>query len=318
MRFLPLAILSLAVPATAGEISLGSPIDCDLSSTCYIQQFVDHDPSSGVQDFRCGSLSYDDHKGTDFALPSLAMQSEGVAVIAAASGVVTGVRDEMPDQLQGTDGAPDITNRECGNGIVVDLGDGWETQYCHMALGSITVQAGDRIEQGDVLGQVGLSGKTYFPHVHLSVRHDGAVVDPFDPDNDAICADPTDTLWTIAPPTPAGRIISTGFADTVPAYADVKAGTAGTDGLTQHDNLVAWGFVFGAMGGDILQVTISGPDGVVLTQEAPFDRNQAQVFRAIGKRAPAAGWPAGQYHAMIALIRDGQTLDVAPASVTVD
>ena len=70
MRFGLLTLLSLAVPATAGEFSLLSPIDCDLTGPCYIQQYVDHDPSDANSDFLCTGLSYDGHKGTDFALPT--------------------------------------------------------------------------------------------------------------------------------------------------------------------------------------------------------------------------------------------------------
>ena len=73
MRFGLLTFISLAVPATAGELSLSSPIDCDLNGPCYIQQYVDHDASKGASDFTCSGLSYDGHKGTDFALPTWAL-----------------------------------------------------------------------------------------------------------------------------------------------------------------------------------------------------------------------------------------------------
>ena len=61
---------------------------------------------------------------------------------------------------------------------------------------SIVVKKGQRVAMGAILGQVGLSGKTQFPHVHLSVRHNGTVVDPFDPDSRDTCnpEPPTDTL----------------------------------------------------------------------------------------------------------------------------
>lgn len=76
--------MSLAAPAVARDILLGLPIDCDLDNVCYIQQFVDHDPTDAASDFACGTLTYDGHTGTDFALPSRAMVDTGVNVIATA------------------------------------------------------------------------------------------------------------------------------------------------------------------------------------------------------------------------------------------
>ena len=47
---------------------MAQPVDCDLDTQWYIQQFMDHDPSSGAADMRCGPLTYDGHTGTDFAI----------------------------------------------------------------------------------------------------------------------------------------------------------------------------------------------------------------------------------------------------------
>jgi len=47
---------------------MAPPVDCDLDTQCYIQQFMDHDPSSEASDMRCGPLTYDAHTGTDFAI----------------------------------------------------------------------------------------------------------------------------------------------------------------------------------------------------------------------------------------------------------
>ena len=58
---------------------------------------------------------------------------------------------------------------------------GWETQYCHLKQGSISVNAADTVQVGDVLGKIGLSGWTQFPHVYISVRHNGTRIDPFAP-----------------------------------------------------------------------------------------------------------------------------------------
>ncbi|MBU2357993.1 MAG: M23 family metallopeptidase [Alphaproteobacteria bacterium] len=320
MRTAAITFLSLAATSAAGDILLEPPIACDLTQTCYIQQGMDHDPGPGVQDFSCGTLSYDGHKGTDFALPSLAMQAAGVDVLASAPGTVHGVRNDMADILQGTPGAPDISDRECGNGLVVSHGDGWETQYCHMKQGSVVVQPGQTVAMGQVLGQVGLSGQTQFPHVHLSVRHDGAVIDPFAPDTLTTCGTaPARTLWNDPVPFPPGGLIAAGFSDAVPAFDAIKDGTAGRDTMPKAaPGLVLWGFAYGARSGDTLTLTIRGPQGEVFADTQTLDRTQAQLFRAGGRRTPSGGWPAGDYTGTVELRRDGTTLDVQTTQVVLN
>ena len=84
----------------------------------------------------------------------------GVDVFASAPGTVRGVRNDMRDVLFTSDLSSEINGRDCGNGVVVAHDNGWETQYCHMREGSVSVIVGDLVEPGDVLSQVGLSGRT--------------------------------------------------------------------------------------------------------------------------------------------------------------
>ncbi len=123
LRGVPL-ILSLATPAVASDLLLDWPVDCTLGEDCYIQQYVDHDPGPGAQDFTCGSLSYDGHSGTDIALPTLAAMEVGVQVLAAAAGTVVGVRDEMPDQILTAENRDSIKGRACGNRVAIRHGEG--------------------------------------------------------------------------------------------------------------------------------------------------------------------------------------------------
>ena len=145
-RFAALAFLAGAASADEAP-RLGLPADCTLGQTCFIQQYPDADPGPAAQDFMCEGLSYDGHKGTDFGLPSLAAMDAGVTVIAAAPGIVRGVRDEMADRLYSPQDDT-LSGRDCGNGAVIDHGGGWETQYCHLAQGSLTVASGDVVERG--------------------------------------------------------------------------------------------------------------------------------------------------------------------------
>ena len=184
------AAVAFAIPAVAvaqGDIALQLPLACTLGEDCYINDYFDRDPSGGVQDFMCGVTTRDTHRGVDFAVRDLRAMRDGMDVLAAATGTVTGRRDGMPDIAHGSAGAPNVNGRECGNGVVLDHGGGWLTQYCHLKEGSVTVANGDQVAVGTALGQVGLSGQTSYPHVHFSLYKDRKRVDPFAPDMTLAC-----------------------------------------------------------------------------------------------------------------------------------
>jgi hypothetical protein len=314
-----LALLFFAAPVAAKDLILGIPIDCTLGKTCYIQQYVDRDPGPGVTDFSCGVLSYDGHKGTDFALPSLAKMQAGVNVLAAASGVITATRNNMLDIMHGDHGAPDITGKECGNGLVIKHDGGWETQYCHLKRGSVIVEKGQKVNKGDVLGQVGLSGKTQFPHVHLSVRKNGAVIDPFDADQTLSCNDTNmPDLWKTDIAYVGSGIIRLGFDNKVPEYADIKAGTAGLEPIRSGaPALVLWAYAFGSEPGSLMRLEFNGPKGQIIRQEIQLERQQALFFRAAGKRRKTAEWPAGIYTGTATLLRDGVVTSQRETSIEI-
>lgn len=303
------ALLLLAAPAGAGSFLLNPPADCTLGVTCFIQNHVDRDPGPGAADFACGPLSYDGHKGTDFALPSMAAMREGVDVLAAAPGTVTALRDGMPDTGAAT---PDIGGRDCGNGVVIRHGGGWETQYCHLRQGSLRVERGQRVGKGTVLGQIGLSGRTEFPHVHLSVRQDGKVVDPFAPGPGPVtCTEaPGPGLWQQPIAYRPGGILSLGFASQPPSFAQVKDGLPSPAALPgTAPALILWAQAFGGRTGDVLALEITGPGGrPLLTHEAAVERDQARLFRFAGKPLRGGAWPEGIYRGEVTLRRGGETV----------
>ncbi|MGR3506156.1 MAG: M23 family metallopeptidase [Paracoccaceae bacterium] len=302
--------MTSALPASAEVFRMGLPIDCDLGETCFIQQFVDHDHGPASSDFTCNGLSYDGHTGTDFALPSLAAMQAGVAVVASATGWVTALRDGMPDTGLTPETAGDIDGRDCGNGVVIAHANGWQTQYCHLMQGSVAVTQGQTVQAGDRLGLVGLSGNTEFPHVHLALRRSGQVVDPFDPDGQISCGAPDpETLWTLPVNYMPGALLNMGFATAVPDYDSVKAGTAAIDPIARDaPALVLWGFAFGGRQGDSLRIRITGPGGSVVDHNDILEKDQAQFFRAAGRRTPQGGWPEGRYDGLTELIRAGRII----------
>lgn len=304
-------VLTSAATSAADVPFLAKPIDCTLGQTCFIQNYVDRAAGPDAQDFMCHGLTYDGHAGTDFALPSLAAMEDGVAVLAAAPGTVLARRDGEPDT--GLAGA--TAGKECGNGVVIGHGGGWQTQYCHLQQGTVAVIKGQRVATGTALGLVGLSGRTEFPHVHISLRRNGAVIDPFDTGESAVCGADGDTLWRDAPAYRPGGLIAAGFADRVPAYAAVKTGLPNRDRFAPDDAaLVLWGYAFGGRKGDQLRLVITGPDGLFSDQTLTLEKAQAQFFRASGRKLHQQNRTPGVYRGQVTLIRDGQ--DISRQDVT--
>lgn len=102
-----------------------------------------------------GGMWQNDHTGQDFAAPT------GTPVKAVHSGTI---------KEAGWAGS-------YGYRIVLELDDGTEVWYCH--LSSMQVSAGAEVSTKDVIGNVGSTGNSTGPHLHLEVRPGGA--DPVDP-----------------------------------------------------------------------------------------------------------------------------------------
>ena len=94
------------------------------------------------------------HDGVDISAP------EGVAVLAVRSGTVAETGWDDAD----------------GNYVLLDHGDGLTTLYG--CLSTVSVQTGDAVTQGDVLGAVGQTGAATGPHLHLEAAQDGTLYDP--------------------------------------------------------------------------------------------------------------------------------------------
>jgi murein DD-endopeptidase MepM/ murein hydrolase activator NlpD len=79
-----------------------------------------------------------------------------------------------------------INDSRCGVGVVIQSGP-YEHIYCHLAgsvrggvyrSGHVTLQTGSQLCSGQLIGHVGLSGRSSGPHLHWGVRHGGRWLDP--------------------------------------------------------------------------------------------------------------------------------------------
>lgn len=95
----------------------------------------------------------------------------GANVYAVADGTVVDVLNTLPDQPPGK--LPDpttITLRTVdGNHVTLDIGHGLYVFYGHLKKGSIPVKRGDHVTTGEVIGELGNSGNTSAPHLHVHV-----------------------------------------------------------------------------------------------------------------------------------------------------
>ena len=79
-----------------------------------------------------------------------------------------------------------VSDDACGVGLVIRSGD-YEHIYCHLAgtaqdgsyrSGPVNLRLGQLVGTGQLIGHVGLSGRTTGPHLHWGVRYGGQWLDP--------------------------------------------------------------------------------------------------------------------------------------------
>lgn len=111
------------------------------------------------------------HKGIDISGGAACYSN---VIIASKSGTVTASNDSCP-----TNGS---YGNKCGGGygnyVIIDHGDGTSTVYAHMSSGSVVVDVGDTVSQGQKIGIMGSSGSSTGCHLHFEVRLNGTRVNP--------------------------------------------------------------------------------------------------------------------------------------------
>lgn len=289
---------------------------CKPGINCFIQNYVDADPTSAGGDYLCGNQTYDGHKGTDIRLRSLVEMKRGVSVVAAAPGRVKALRDGVADVSIRDGSESRVAGKECGNGVLIELDGPWVTQYCHLKKGSLRVKVGDRVKAGTVLGQVGLSGMTEFPHLHFEVRRGKAIIDPFTADEAPSarnCKAPKTSLWTAkardalaySPVT----LLSAGFTQEAPTTRSIEI-----DEPPRPDSvspaLMAWVRVIGVKAGDVQTLTVTDPLNETFAENGPvkLDKSKAQWLAFAGRKRSVPSWPLGKYKAHFTLKRKGKVL----------
>ncbi len=89
------------------------------------------------------------------------ISQQGEKVMAAADGVVKDVTH---------------SSKGLGNVVTIDHGNGYLTRYAH--LENTRVSKGQKLTRGQMIGQVGMSGNSFAPHLHYEVLKDTLRLDP--------------------------------------------------------------------------------------------------------------------------------------------
>jgi murein DD-endopeptidase MepM/ murein hydrolase activator NlpD len=125
-----------------------------------------HAPNEGNGiDFMRLGVNGRTHTGADAALADYA--GFGWPLLAPADGRIVGVTDDQADTPPGTNG-------DHANSLVIDIGGGHYVSMAHLKHGSMTVRVGDAVRRGQPLAEVGNSGHTNEPHLHLQVQESAA------------------------------------------------------------------------------------------------------------------------------------------------
>lgn len=108
--------------------------------------------------FNSFGTPYAGHKGTDY------MANRGTPIYSVADGVVVASSESGP-----------------GWGVYVKIahnigGTSVTSLYAHMSYGTRRVSVGQTVSAGQLIGQVGDSGRAYGTHLHLEIRQGGAYV----------------------------------------------------------------------------------------------------------------------------------------------
>ena len=96
------------------------------------------------------------HEGVDL------VAAYGTPILAAGDGVVKGAEPKG----------------RYGNWIQLDHEGELSTVYGHLSSFAPGIEPGAKVSQGDIIGYIGLTGRTTGPHVHFEVRFKGRPVNP--------------------------------------------------------------------------------------------------------------------------------------------
>lgn len=318
-----LAFCSSALAQDDFKTKFITPLACDYGENCWPVNYVDVDISDNVADFKCGERSYNAHKGTDFAVRFEDL-NKGVDVLAVADGTVLRVRDQQIDSIKSPEEQAELKKqkKECGNGVLIDHGSGLKTIYCHLKQGSVVVAQKQDVKAGEKIAQVGLSGVTEFPHLHLGVFWEDSVIDPFTglTHKDG-CGKMKAPLWHEGLPVSYEPVVifDGGFRSGPPDFNAINAGQKNPDTIDINSaGFVFWAGFYNVEEGDVVDLQITDPDGqVFITRRDEVPETRTRQYYYTGRKIGRVQLKQGEYKAKAKISRGEDIIREQSYSVNV-
>lgn len=289
------------------------PVACELGKNCWVMNYLDTDPTEGLsKDFACGPRSYDGHKGLDIAIRSGREMKEGIAVLSVADGTIYRTRASEDDKFLTREELDKIraAKKECGNGLMIDHGDGIISHYCHLQKNSITVKPGDKVVAGQPIAKIGMSGVTEHPHLHLSIYQKGKIIDPLTGlESTQACGTKERTDLTFRKKFTTYEpfaLYDGGFTTQVPDFDTIAQGQEQKPVTASSPALVFWAGILGLQVNDEVTMVLRGPDGMAVAERnIKAEKTRARQFYYLGKKRKDADWASGNYKGEVVLKRAG-------------
>lgn len=280
------------------------PVKCTINKDCWLVNYVDDDFSTNWHDYTGGRETYEGHTGTDIAIKDISKMKQGVDVIAAASGIVVTTRDGVPDKNALSQNINQLKKIGCGNRVAIKNSGGFITDYCHMKNGSIKVKKGDFVTTGQTLGQIGMSGLSEMPHLHINVQKDNQFYDPFT-GLERYTKGPKNPLWAPSvlqqlsyKPT---IVYNAGVSDEPPKLLDIRNDKYKNYRLNFFSNMIiVWLDMFHVETGDTIDIIVKNQDGATFIQQHVIvAKSNAKKLLYVGKKKPTGGFKKGTYNVQI-------------------
>ena len=188
------------------------------------------------------------------------------------------------------------------------MSDIWEKYAAVLVDYSTKVKKGDFVTSGQTIGQIGLSGLTEFPHLHINVQQGDKFFDPFT-GRERYTVGSKNSLWNanvyqqlIYKPL---IIYNVGVSDEIPKLLDIRNEKYKTERISFFSNMmIFWVDMFHVETNDVINIVVKNPDGnIFLNKKIVFDKSNAKKLFYVGKRKPSNGFSKGRYTVQISFKR---------------
>lgn len=286
------------------SFKLKFPVKCTFNKDCWIVNYVDDDSTSNWHDYKSGRQTYNGHTGVDIAIKNISKMKEGVDVLAAENGFVIATRDGVQDKNALTQDLNSLQNIGCGNRVAIKHSDGYITDYCHMKQGSIKVKKGDSVLAGQKLGQIGLSGLTEFPHMHMNVQQNNKFIDPFT-GLERYTKGSKNSLWETMPAYKPHIVYNVGVSSEIPTLIDIRNEKYKSNRVPSDSNaIIIWLDMFHVEAGDYIDISAKTANNIsLINQKIMIDTPNAKKLLYVGKKKPKDGFKKGNYNVQISFKR---------------